>query len=126
MSVNPYVPLVLVLPILTIRRSSRSQANKPKSTDYVPTRLPFEPRRSSGRSAPFLLFEDKADEDRAANIDYRLISDLFRMNGLNYNNLLIISIVLVPKVKRAGRKIGRGLKRGLKRFRGNRELANTA
>jgi len=58
------------------------------------------------------------------NIDYKLISDLFKMNGLNYNNLLITSIVLVRKVRRAGLKIGRGWKRGLKRFRGNRKLAN--
>jgi len=49
MSVNQYVPLVLVLPILIIRRSSRSQANKQKSTDYVRTPLPSEPRRNSGR-----------------------------------------------------------------------------
>jgi len=44
------------------------------------------------------------------------------MNGLNYNDLLITSIVLAQRVKRAGLKIGRGWKRGLKRFRGNREL----
>jgi hypothetical protein len=67
---------------------------------------------------------DKADVDRAVNIDYKPISDLFRMNGLNYNNLLIISLVLVQRVKRQGRKIGRGWKRGLKRFRENRKLAN--
>jgi hypothetical protein len=65
-----------------------------------------------------------ADVGRAVNIDYKPISDLFKMNGLNYNNLSIISLVLVQRVKRAGRKIGRGWKRGLKRFRGNRELAN--
>jgi hypothetical protein len=65
---------------------------------------------------------DKADVGRAVNIDYKPISDLFRMNGLNYNNLLIISLVLVQRVRRAGRKIGRGWKRELKRFRGNREL----
>jgi hypothetical protein len=58
------------------------------------------------------------------NIDYKPISDLFKMNELNYNNLLIILLVLVQRVRRAGRKIGRGWKRELKRFRGNRELAN--
>jgi nucleoprotein TPR len=48
-SVNPYVPLVLLVSILTIRHSSRSQANKQKLTDYVQTHLPSEQRRSSGR-----------------------------------------------------------------------------
>jgi hypothetical protein len=65
---------------------------------------------------------DKADVERAVNIDYKPISDLFRMNGLNYNSLLIISLVLVQRVKRAGRKIGRGLRRELRRFKGNRKL----
>jgi nucleoprotein TPR len=49
MSVNPYVPFVLVLSILTIRRSSRLQANKRKLTDYVRTLPPFERRKNSGR-----------------------------------------------------------------------------
>lgn len=73
---------------------------------------------------PLSLWSGKADVDRAANIDYKPISDLFKMNGLNYNNLLIISLVLVQRVKRPGRKIGKGLKRGLKRFRGNRKLSS--
>jgi hypothetical protein len=122
MSVNPYV-LLLVRLVQTDNQALEQIASKQAEVDRLRTdaatlRAEKEQWQVSSRS----LCSDLADEYRATNIDYRLISDLSKMNGLSYNSLLIISIVLGRRVKKADRKIGRGWRRELRRFKGNREF----